>query len=134
MQAKFYFFSHLLVFRSTPLNSIGLDPAGPLFSTTDPAVRLDPTDARFVDVIHTDADRFGLFQTSGHIDFYPNGGLNQVGCLSITSGKLILLFVLLLLFIILSSAVISHSDNITFPREKKTAYPYHKIELIGDGR
>ena len=33
---------------------IGLDPAGPYFDNTDPSVRLDPTDARFVDVIHTD--------------------------------------------------------------------------------
>ncbi|KAJ7383384.1 hypothetical protein OS493_028466 [Desmophyllum pertusum] len=65
----------------------GLDPAGPLFSTTDPAVRLDPSDARFVDIIHTDADRFGLYQTSGHIDFYPNGGLDQVGCKSLTGGR-----------------------------------------------
>lgn len=32
----------------------GLDPAEPSFEGTDPAVRLDPTDAAFVDVIHTD--------------------------------------------------------------------------------
>ncbi|CAF3398658.1 unnamed protein product, partial [Rotaria sp. Silwood2] len=32
----------------------GLDPAGPYFENTDPVVRLDPTDALFVDVIHTD--------------------------------------------------------------------------------
>jgi len=31
-----------------------LDPAGPYFEDTDPSVRLDPTDAMFVDVIHTD--------------------------------------------------------------------------------
>ena len=34
----------------------GLDPAGPLFENKDPKVRLDPTDAKFVDVIHTDGD------------------------------------------------------------------------------
>ena len=34
--------------------SVGLDPAGPYFENTDPSVRLDPTDALFVDVIHTD--------------------------------------------------------------------------------
>ena len=73
------------------IKSIGLDPAGPLFSATDPAVRLDPTDAQFVDAIHTDANRWGMFQASGHIDFYPNGGLDQVGCLSVTDGKLSLL-------------------------------------------
>lgn len=33
---------------------IGLDPAGPYFENTDPKVRLDPTDAQFVDVMHTD--------------------------------------------------------------------------------
>lgn len=32
-----------------------MDPAQPHFSNTDPLVRLDPTDAIFVDVIHTDA-------------------------------------------------------------------------------
>lgn len=35
-----------------------LDPAEPHFSQTDPVVRLDPTDAIFVDVIHTDATPF----------------------------------------------------------------------------
>jgi len=35
-------------------SSIGLDPAGPYFENTDPKVRLDSTDALFVDVIHTD--------------------------------------------------------------------------------
>ena len=34
----------------------GLDPAGFLFENKDPDVRLDPGDAKFVDVIHTDGD------------------------------------------------------------------------------
>ncbi|KAL3869622.1 hypothetical protein ACJMK2_042287 [Sinanodonta woodiana] len=58
----------------------GLDPAGPLFEGTDPKVRLDPTDADFVDVIHTDKTGFGIKQSTGHVDFYPNGGENQPGC------------------------------------------------------
>jgi pancreatic triacylglycerol lipase len=57
----------------------GLDPAEPHFEYTDPIVRLDETDAYFVDVIHTDANPLmsfglGLWQKSGHLDFYPNGG------------------------------------------------------------
>ncbi|XP_014258445.1 pancreatic triacylglycerol lipase-like [Cimex lectularius] len=62
-----------------------LDPAKPHFSKTDPVVRLDPTDALFVDVIHTDNTPFiqgglGLDEPIGHLDFYPNGGLDQPGC------------------------------------------------------
>ena len=34
----------------------GLDPAEPLFQNMPTFVRLDPSDAKFVDVIHTDAN------------------------------------------------------------------------------
>lgn len=34
----------------------GLDPAGPYFANTDIAVRLDPSDAIFVDALHTDSE------------------------------------------------------------------------------
>jgi Lipase. len=36
----------------------GLDPADPYFSGTESIVRLDPTDATFVDIVHTDAAPF----------------------------------------------------------------------------
>uniref|UniRef100_A0A663MV99 Triacylglycerol lipase n=1 Tax=Athene cunicularia TaxID=194338 RepID=A0A663MV99_ATHCN len=55
----------------------GLDPAGPLFQYTPTTVRLDPSDAKFVDIIHTHA---GILQTCGHLDFYPNGGKKMPGC------------------------------------------------------
>ncbi|GAB6018373.1 hypothetical protein CHUAL_000090 [Chamberlinius hualienensis] len=63
----------------------GLDPAGPYFENTDEAVRLDPGDAEFVDIIHTDGASllnraFGMVNTAGHLDFYPNGGAKQPGC------------------------------------------------------
>ena len=62
-----------------------LDPTGPYFESTDPAVRLDPTDAQFVDSIHTDAGTLldfglGVRQPMGHVDFFPNGGKFQPGC------------------------------------------------------
>jgi len=63
----------------------GLDPAEPLFQGMPHFVRLDPTDALFVDIIHTDAKSiiyggYGLEQPIGHVDFYPNGGKVQPGC------------------------------------------------------
>ncbi|NWH60701.1 LIPH Lipase, partial [Geococcyx californianus] len=65
----------------------GLDPAGPLYRGTPPSERLDPTDAQFVDVIHSDTDGLGYRDTLGHVDFYPNGGDDQPGCpLTIFSG------------------------------------------------
>ncbi|RXG52943.1 Pancreatic lipase-related protein 2 [Armadillidium vulgare] len=48
--------------------------------------KLDPSDARFVDCIHTDIRRTGLFKNlgnpnpHGHIDIYPNGGYGQPKC------------------------------------------------------
>jgi pimeloyl-ACP methyl ester carboxylesterase len=71
----------------------GLDPAGPFFENTNKIVRLDKSDAIFVDVIHTDGTAtlqlgLGLMQPLGHVDFYPNGGKNQPKCPE-TSGKLL---------------------------------------------
>lgn len=76
----------------------GLDPAEPYFQGMGDAVRLDPSDAKFVDVIHTDGRSFflleipgyGMSQSCGHIDFYPNNGKEQPGCaLSQEGGTLI---------------------------------------------
>ncbi|ESO92407.1 hypothetical protein LOTGIDRAFT_216931 [Lottia gigantea] len=63
----------------------GLDPADPYFQYTDRTVRLDETDAQFVDIIHTDGISilklgYGMIQPCGHVDYYPNGGETQPGC------------------------------------------------------
>nr|XP_021183570.2 pancreatic lipase-related protein 3 [Helicoverpa armigera] len=58
----------------------GLDPAMPLFVTTDNNKKLDKGDAKFVDVLHTNALEKGKLEASGHIDFYANGGITQPGC------------------------------------------------------
>lgn len=58
----------------------GLDPAMPLFVTVNNDQKLDAGDAHFVDVYHTNAFIQGKVETSGHIDFYVNGGVNQPGC------------------------------------------------------
>ena len=50
----------------------GLDPAGFLFEKKDTKVRLDPSDAKFVDVIHTDGDslsELGNSQILVHVSF-----------------------------------------------------------------
>ncbi|CAN2387641.1 lipase [Pristimantis euphronides] len=58
----------------------GLDPAGPLFNGKAAEERLHHSDAQFVDVVHSDIDALGYRENLGHIDFYPNGGIDQPGC------------------------------------------------------
>ena len=75
------------------LISSGLDPAGPSFSGRDikngikkkkKKNGINPTSAKFVDVIHTDGagiiSYHGVMERRGHADFYPNGGRDQPGC------------------------------------------------------
>ncbi|KAJ8721487.1 hypothetical protein PYW07_002262 [Mythimna separata] len=57
-----------------------LDPAMPLFVTTDNNKKVDRGDAKFVDVLHTNALEKGKLEASGHVDFYANGGITQPGC------------------------------------------------------
>ena len=58
----------------------GIDVAGPFFEDVKASLRLDPTDACFVDAIHTHGFLKGIKMRVGHIDFYPNGGMQQPGC------------------------------------------------------
>ncbi len=51
--------------------------------------RLDASDAKLVDVLHTSSGsnvfdplvgRYGMDESIGHLDFYANGGRMQPGC------------------------------------------------------
>ncbi|XP_075974608.1 pancreatic lipase-related protein 3-like [Anticarsia gemmatalis] len=57
-----------------------LDPAMPLFVTTDNTKKVDKDDALFVDVLHTNALEKGKLEACGDVDFYANGGITQPGC------------------------------------------------------
>ncbi|GLV35847.1 uncharacterized protein CBL_09914 [Carabus blaptoides fortunei] len=87
--------AHVAGFAGTEIRNIsritGLDPAGPLFETQGPEARLDPTDATFVDVIHSNGENLflgglGSWQPMGDVDFYPNGGRMQKGCTNLFVG------------------------------------------------
>ncbi|CAG0885947.1 unnamed protein product [Darwinula stevensoni] len=66
----------------------GLDPAALAFTGDNfngDKTRLDPSDAEFVDVIHTNGaplimGGLGAPYPLGHVDFYPNGGEFQPSC------------------------------------------------------
>lgn len=58
----------------------GLDPASPGFYQCN-GDHLDPSDAGFVLVVHTDGGVYGALEPTGTVDFYPNGGSRpQPGC------------------------------------------------------
>ncbi|KAJ0180027.1 hypothetical protein K1T71_004618 [Dendrolimus kikuchii] len=87
--------AHVAGFAGSELRNIsritGLDPAGPLFEFQDPRTRLDRSDAKFVDVIHSNGETLilgglGAAQPLGHVDFYPNGGRVQHGCSNLFVG------------------------------------------------
>jgi len=64
----------------------GIDPAGPTFKYVDEEFRLDKNDAKFVDIIHVNGGKlllwgyYGLEDSIGHVDIFPNGGKKQIGC------------------------------------------------------
>lgn len=76
---------------------IALDPAGPLYTDLlDPLVAVDPqvplsrSDAKVVQVIHTDAGALGYPNSAGKIDFWVNGGRAvQPGCVVSSDGGMI---------------------------------------------
>ncbi|XP_064476282.1 pancreatic triacylglycerol lipase-like [Ornithodoros turicata] len=88
--------SHIAGYAGERLNTLGritaLDPADPFFEGLSANIRIDDTDALFVEGIHSDGRKWlptintglGMMDPIGHIDFYPNGGLFQPGCRTMT--------------------------------------------------
>jgi len=63
----------------------GLSPSGLYFDGLPKEVKLDKSDAQFVDTINTDSRslsefEFGTSESIGHVAFYPNGGHQQPHC------------------------------------------------------
>ena len=59
---------------------VGLDPAGPIFEEFDQyekTQKLYRDDADFVQVIHTDTNKYGHTEPMGHVDYYLNDGAIQ---------------------------------------------------------
>uniref|UniRef100_A0A2A4JG56 Lipase domain-containing protein n=1 Tax=Heliothis virescens TaxID=7102 RepID=A0A2A4JG56_HELVI len=59
----------------------GLDPAGPIWGGNSDA--LNSNDGVYVEAIHTNGGRLGIFDRVANADFYPNGGRQQPGCSSV---------------------------------------------------
>jgi len=53
----------------------------PGFSLAGPGSRVSTGDAKYVEIIHTNGGLLGFMAAIGDIDFFPNGGSNQIGCL-----------------------------------------------------
>lgn len=51
---------------------VGLDPALPEFKNVDESERLCPSDAEYVEVIHTNCGELGFEKPIGTADYYPN--------------------------------------------------------------
>lgn len=57
---------------------VGLDPARPEFRYESIEERIAPTDAEYVEVIHTNGRKLGTLRPLGTADFYPNWGYDAV--------------------------------------------------------
>lgn len=57
-----------------------MDPALPSFTDAKPGERISIDDAKHVQIIHTNGGFLGFDKPIGHFDYYPNGGVFQLGC------------------------------------------------------
>ncbi|XP_078032903.1 pancreatic triacylglycerol lipase-like [Augochlora pura] len=69
-------------------NVVALDPALPEFYSANKGARVSRGDAEYVAVIHSNAAVLGFEKAIGDVDFYPNGGSLQSGCITNTCSHL----------------------------------------------
>ncbi|XP_059488377.1 pancreatic lipase-related protein 2-like isoform X2 [Neocloeon triangulifer] len=89
-----------------------LDPASPCFNLVSNELRVDPEDAEFVDVIHTNGrDKYslGLMTPVGDVDFYPNGGQEQPSCQRTSRSRSNLWLKAKQVFDVVASSICSHA-------------------------
>jgi hypothetical protein len=145
--------AHIAGLAGSKINGLGkitgLDPAGPYFENKDSSARLDPSDALYVEAIHTDISNelfkisLGIKQPIAHVDFYPNGGSSQPNCRG-SSGKLMknmLNFKDITLENIENNAGCDHMSAVFFYTEsilnhkcKFTSYPCKSKEEFDNGK
>ncbi|KAB0800008.1 hypothetical protein PPYR_07888 [Photinus pyralis] len=86
-----------------------LDPAGPLFFGLPESKRLDPSDANFVQAIHTNGGVFGYLPKCADVDFFVNCGTYQHGCITIS--------LLNITNVLVSDVTCSHSRSLDYLEE-----------------
>ena len=64
-----------------------MDPAGPMYDSYSIDASLNSRAASFVDILHTHGTggpimNYGTMRVLGHMDFYPNNGGLQPGCIT----------------------------------------------------
>ncbi|XP_051162063.1 phospholipase A1 member A-like [Leptopilina boulardi] len=62
-------------------NIIGLDPSWYLYNSCGWRCRISTQSGNNVEIIHTNDNLIGNPNALGHVDFYPNGGSKQPGCI-----------------------------------------------------
>ena len=69
-----------------------MDPAGPMYDSYSIDASLNSRAASFVDILHTHGQggpimNYGTMRVLGHMDFYPNNGGLQPGCITRAASK-----------------------------------------------
>ncbi|KAB0800003.1 hypothetical protein PPYR_07883 [Photinus pyralis] len=101
----------------------GLDPTGSVFFGAPIQDRLDPTDAKFVQIIHTNGGMSGYLTQCGHVDFFVNCGTLQLNCMMLDFMKI--------LETILNDLLCSHLISIDYMAESLSSDKFMGVSCSG---